>query len=62
MKTYKIVLAIKAMFEQGDQQDDQRNQRNFTKLSKVSWNSIVDNMIDILYHKMAREYKMIPQQ
>ena len=58
MKAGKIVEDIQFMFETGDE----RNQRNCTKLSTVAWNSIVDNMIDILYHKMAREYKMIPQQ
>ena len=57
MKTGEIVRDIKLMFETGE-----RNQRNCTKLGKVAWHSIVDNMIDILYQKMAREYKMIPRQ
>ena len=57
MKTGKIVSDIQTMFETGE-----GNQRNYTDLKRVSWHSIVDNMIDILYHKMAREYKMIPRQ
>ena len=39
-----------------------KNLLNDIELSDTAWNTIVDNMIDILYHNTAREYKTLPQQ
>ena len=55
LKTKKIVQSIKLMFEQGN------NSPNKVPLSPTSWNNIIDNMIDILHKKFAREYKTLPK-
>ena len=56
LKNKNIVQSIKLMFEKGN------NLPNRTSLSKISWNNIVDNMIDILHQKLAREYKTLPKK
>ena len=58
LKTGKIVQAIIRSFECGDA----NNSPNATDLSLTAWNSIVDNMIDILYQNIAREYKTLPRK
>ena len=58
LKKGTIVESIKRMFVNGDQ----NNSLNDTELSDTAWNAIVDNMIDILYHNIAREIKTLPQQ
>ena len=58
LKTGDIVKAIIRSFTNGDG----NNSSNNTELSPTAWNSIVDNMIDILYQNIAREYKTLPRK
>ena len=58
LKKGTIVKSIKRMLENGNR----NNSSNNTDLSNTAWIAIVNNMIDILYHNIAREYKTLPQQ
>ena len=58
LKKWTVVEAIICMFKSGNQ----NNSPNNTDLSQTAWNSIVDNMIDILYQNIAREYKTLPRK
>ena len=58
LKTGKIDQAIIRSFKCGDA----NNSPNATDLGPTAWNSIVDNMIDILYQNIAREYKTLPRK
>ena len=58
LKTGDIVKAIIHSFTNGDA----NNSSNVTHLKTTAWNSIIDNMIDILYQNVAREYKTLPRK
>ena len=58
MKTGRIVQAIIHSFKCGDA----NNSPNATDLGPTAWNSIVGNMIDVLYQNIASEYKTLPRQ
>jgi len=56
LKTGHIVKAIIRSFTNGDA----NNSSNITHLMTTAWNSIIDNMVDILYQNIAREYNTLP--
>ena len=56
LKIRTIIRSIKRMFEKGNKPP------NKVPLSPTSWNNIIDNMIDILHKKLAREYKLLPKK
>ena len=58
LKTGDIVNAIIRSFKHGNA----NNSSNVTHLKTTAWNSIIDNMIDILYQNIAREYKTLPRK
>ena len=58
LKTGDIVNAIIRSFTNGNA----NNSFNVTELKTTAWNSIIDNMIDILYQNIAREYKTLPRK
>ena len=58
LKTGDIVKAIIRSFKNGDV----NNSLNITHLKTTAWNSIIDNMIDIFYQNIAREYKTLPRK
>ena len=57
LKDRDIMKSIQSMFISGDR----NHSRNETDLSDTAWNNIIDNMIDILYYHIAREYKTLPK-